>query len=164
MCSVISEGHLICWTQTKSIFAELGEMVLPSDLPFYSKEEKVEYAMVPQVYFWLISQNSLKLADRNPVPWRMGCVWPGRQCLRWGSKRVYWWIRSTMSSRREKHTPRVNLFYRIHLEIIKLYRCFIPTEGRGKPACQDWFHCWHWHCWTYAWLAQGKVSWIMFGW
>ena len=26
-----------------------GNMVLPSDLPFYSKEEKVEYTLAPQV-------------------------------------------------------------------------------------------------------------------
>ena len=37
-------------------------MVLPSDLPFYSKEEKVEYAIAPQVHWKYLKTFKVDLA------------------------------------------------------------------------------------------------------
>lgn len=42
-------------------------MVLPSDLPFYSKEEKVEYAMAPQV-MWQFLKPFKSLLGQHNVP------------------------------------------------------------------------------------------------
>ena len=47
------------------------------------------------------------LCCRSPLPWRMGCAWQGRQCPRLESRQDCSWTRSTMSSRRERHTLRV---------------------------------------------------------